>query len=71
MGFYILDNNSGQLNLVDNSSKQKLHPFSNLKFFAVNCQMNIYQNSNHINPNTHLQTLYETLLRTYTYSNLT
>ena len=33
--------------------------------------MNIHQNWMHIDQNTHLQTPYETLLQTYTYSKLT
>ena len=33
--------------------------------------MNVHQNLMHIDRNAHLQTLYETLVQTYTYSNLT
>ena len=33
--------------------------------------MNIHRNQLHIDQNTHLQTLFETLLKTFTYSNLT
>ena len=33
--------------------------------------MNVHQNLMHIGGNVHLQTLYETLIQTYTYSNLT
>ena len=42
--------------------------------YSVNCQMffmNVHRNWMHIDRNTHLLTLSETLLQAYTYSNLT
>ena len=58
--------------------EKNLPPFSNeislLMFHSLNCQMfsmNFHQNLMHIHQNAHLQTLYETLIQTYIYLNLT